>query len=345
MNKVLENRQREYWVDNVKILACILVVVGHFFQSMAKSDIISQTQFYEWFMQMIYYFHVPLFFICSGYLYQKLVVVNDIVTWKNNVLKKLLGLGIPYFTFSLITYFMKEIFSSSVNSQNGELVHSLFFKPMSPYWYLYALFFLFLVTPTLTGVRNAYVAIIVALIMKLVGIVCIELWDLPRFLEDILTYEVWFVLGMVLFVKGKGYVTKIEASKKRQIAFSIVVFVAFILITVGVYKLDVSNAYVEFVCGILACGSIILFFVNVQVNKTISEIGAKYTMPIYLMHTIFAAGFRSVLFKLGVDSAIIHIVVGLSISFVGPIIVTYIIKKTKYLEFFINPGKIVRLHK
>ncbi len=27
-------RTREKWVDNVKVVACILVVLGHFFQSM-----------------------------------------------------------------------------------------------------------------------------------------------------------------------------------------------------------------------------------------------------------------------------------------------------------------------
>lgn len=29
-------RQREIWVDNVKVIACILMVLGHFFQSMTE---------------------------------------------------------------------------------------------------------------------------------------------------------------------------------------------------------------------------------------------------------------------------------------------------------------------
>ena len=70
-------KQREIWVDNVKVIACILVVLGHFFQSMTKSDVLPANDLYQWFNQTIYYFHVPLFFICSGYLYQKLSVVND----------------------------------------------------------------------------------------------------------------------------------------------------------------------------------------------------------------------------------------------------------------------------
>lgn len=34
-------KKRDCWVDNVKVVACILVVLGHFFQSMVKAEIIS----------------------------------------------------------------------------------------------------------------------------------------------------------------------------------------------------------------------------------------------------------------------------------------------------------------
>lgn len=81
--------QREIWVDNVKVVACILVVLGHFFQSMTQSGVLPTNDLYKWFNQTIYYFHVPLFFICSGYLYQKLSRVDDIHSWGKNVLKKI----------------------------------------------------------------------------------------------------------------------------------------------------------------------------------------------------------------------------------------------------------------
>ena len=31
-------RTREKWIDDVKVIACILVVPGHFFQSMTLAD-------------------------------------------------------------------------------------------------------------------------------------------------------------------------------------------------------------------------------------------------------------------------------------------------------------------
>ena len=61
-----------------------------------------------------------------------------------------------------------------------------------------------------------------------------------------------------------------------------------------------------------------------------------------LMHTLFAAPTRSVLLKMGVTNAVVHIVLGLGISIAGPIIATWIMKKTKWLEFFVYPNMFIK---
>ncbi len=70
--------QREIWIDDVKVIACALVLLGHLMQSMTTADILPANSLYEYFNKTIYYFHVPLFFICSGYLYQKLSRINSV---------------------------------------------------------------------------------------------------------------------------------------------------------------------------------------------------------------------------------------------------------------------------
>lgn len=159
-------KTREKWVDDVKVIACILVVLGHFFQSMTKANILPENDLYEWFETTIYYFHVPLFFICSGYLYQKYSKVNNVGGWCKNVAKKALALGVPYLTFSTATWLLKTVFADSVNKQADSLFSTLIVNPSAPYWYLYALFFIFLVTPTFSSVKVAVVGLIVALAAK-----------------------------------------------------------------------------------------------------------------------------------------------------------------------------------
>ena len=80
--------------------------------------------------------------------------------------KKALVLGVPYVTFSTATWVLKTVFSGSVNDQIGGLGDTLLLHPTSPYWYLYALFFIFLVTPTFSTVKMAVVGLAIAALAK-----------------------------------------------------------------------------------------------------------------------------------------------------------------------------------
>lgn len=163
--------KREIWIDYIKVIACVLVVLGHFFQSMVKAEILPDNNLYQWFNITIYYFHVPLFFICSGYLYQKYSCVRDFASWKDNVLKKAVALGIPYFVFSFATWALKTVFSGEVNNHISGLGYTLFIQPTSPYWYLYVLFFVFVVVPTIKTKREIVVITVIALLGKVLSMI------------------------------------------------------------------------------------------------------------------------------------------------------------------------------
>ena len=324
-------RTREKWVDDVKVIACILVVLGHFFQSMTKANILPENNLYGWFNTTIYYFHVPLFFICSGYLYQKYGKVNSVGSWCKNVAKKALALGVPYATFTTATWVLKKVFSSSVNDQIGGLGDTLFFHPTAPYWYLYALFFIFLVTPTFSSVKAAAVGLIVALAAK---VLILTGGRAIYAVSTVLSNEIWFVLGMSICafnVQLKG--------KRVQ---GTICELLFVILSIVVYTVEISGGVISFAMGLLACVAVILMVAGFEEKFSRGmDFLAKYTMPIFLMHTLFAAPMRSVLLKMGIENASIHVVLGLGISFVGPIIIAWIMKKTKWLEFFLCPNKLI----
>ena len=106
------------------------------------------------------------------------------------------------------------------------------------------------------------------------------------------------------------------------------------------YRIDIQNSIISFVLGLMACAAVLLLAGDFE-GKFGKVIGflAKYTMPIFLMHTLFAAPLRSVLLKIGITNAVVHVILGLGISFAGPILVAWIMKKTKWLEFFLYPNK------
>lgn len=47
------------------------------------------------------------------------------------------------------------------------------------------------------------------------------------------------------------------------------------------------------------------------------------------------------LLKLNINNALIHVVIGLSISFSDPIVANMFMEKTKWLEFFLYPNKVL----
>ena len=73
----------------------------------------------------------------------------------------------PYVTFTIPTWVLKKVFSSSVNDQIGGLGDTILLHPTAPYWYLYALFFIFLITPTFSSVKAAEIGLMVAVTVKL----------------------------------------------------------------------------------------------------------------------------------------------------------------------------------
>lgn len=328
--------RREIWVDNVKVIACILVVLGHFFQSMVKANILPDDDIYRWFNQTIYYFHVPLFFICSGYLYQRFGTVNSIQNWGEHILKKALNLGIPYFTFSFLTWALKTLFSGSVNDEIGGLADTLFIHPTSPYWYLYALFFLFLITPKFRTKIMACIGLIIATGFKILEIVWGGVYPVISY---ILGNEIWFVLGMCMNVWD--FRRHIEKFGKTV---PIVLFICFTGLSVLIYRIKLQSGFVNFALGLMACISVIaLIMMLFKNNKQVPvfQFLTQYTLPIFLMHTLFAAPMRVLLIKLGILNPVIHIALGLIISFCGPIIAAIIMKKTKWLEFFLYPTKFI----
>ncbi len=320
--------QREYWTDYVKSFACILVVLGHLYQSMVRAEIISDNTLYQWFNTTIYYFHVPLFFICSGYLYNSYSNVDSIKSWKDNAVKKLLVLGIPYFIFSFLTWLMKTVFSGSVNIETGSLTDTLFFHPTSPYWYLYVLFFIFLIVPTINSRIGFYILLGISVALKVV--------DILGFVQGIYIVSlfcgnmIWFVFGILISIIG--------VKKIRYRTIGIALGVSFFAFSLFTYEL--KNGIVQWVMGIIACTAVLMIVNSCKEIKMLTWF-SKYTMPIFLMHTIFASSIRIILIKMGINSVVIHLVLGVFMSFIGPILAMIVLSKIK-LSWIVYPSNIIK---
>ena len=166
---MLNSRKNITWVDYTKIFACVLVVLGHLVKSFEGAGYLNGSSLYYCLpIRTIYCFHVQLFFVCSGYLYQRFKKDTSLKGHFRNVGNKAIALGVPYFIFSGITLIMKNTFSGTVNSEAAPILKTLFLKPTAPYWYLYVLFFLFLIIPCVNDSKKLYLIFILSIIIKIV---------------------------------------------------------------------------------------------------------------------------------------------------------------------------------
>ena len=158
---------------------------------------------------------------------------------------------------------------------------------------------------------------------------------------NILKWSLWFIIGMFLEV------INIKRMFKKRHCYIVGVFIAvFVLILSWWVHIDgLVNAKTQLFTGILAVMSTVcivgyLFEENSQ--KKVCAFFAEYTMPIFLLHTIFAAPARILLLKFDMTNLWMHMIVGIGISFVGPIIAAKIMGKMKWLDVLIYPTKYIK---
>ena len=185
----------------------------------------------------------------------------------------------------------------------------------------------------------AVIGLLIALIFKALGI--FEGGYGVQVISYVLSNEIWFVIGMCLsVVEFKRYLLK------RSMIAPIATGAIFLLLSIWVYMIGINHRVISFLLGLLACFSVVTLMAKIYENRGQSvAFGAlaKYTMPIFLMHTLFAAPLRIVLLKIGIQNAMVHVILGIAISFIGPMIAAVIMKKSKWLEFFLYPGKFIKM--
>ena len=116
-----------------------------------------------------------------------------------------------------------------------------------------------------------------------------------------------------------------------------------LVLSIYFYREENLDLNIQYIIGLLFVISIIILSQNLQF-KSVNKISFKfreYFMPVYVMHTIAAAGVRILLLKLNIQAPFIHIVLGILAGFVLPVIAYEIAKRIHVLLFFIYPKKAI----
>lgn len=172
---------RILWIDLLKGIGIILVVVGHVYHN---------SIIYDW----IYSFHMPLFFFAAGFLYRKQGIILYIK-------RRIVTLVVPYFSFGILGFIywavierrMREttisIFDSFIGLFRGQPDYNI------PLWFLPCLFLVGIIYNILMNINNRMTYITVILIS--IFCVMIPLPPLPWGLDKVCRYTSFYAAGDV----------------------------------------------------------------------------------------------------------------------------------------------------
>jgi len=282
------------YVQWLKGLAIVLVVVGHFYSSFFSSVWIEGAR------RVIYLFHMPLFMVISGFLY----ALSRPLPFGALVKKKALRLMLPYVSISALVLAAKW----SAGAVHFQLQHpvqaddlwAFLFSPHRGFatflWYIYSLFVIFCLVRALEAARTPlWLMFSLALGLRFV--------PLPSYfcLNLVGAHLVYFVFGMGLKrLSGTG----VFNAQRGMGAAMAGCWAGFGLLAWLILAKGISGggwSILAAILGILSCWTLALCYGR-RPASFLAWIGGA-SSAIYLLHTIIMGIIRYVWEQgIGVDS-------------------------------------------
>lgn len=312
--------QRLDGLDIAKGIAIILVVYGHVMRGLQVAGLISFDGVWGYVDYLVYTVHMPVFFVVSGFLYEGgrqrkpadgEADRRDGMTgaaarpfWK----PKLVTLAWPYVLWSTVHLTAQAIMSGSgvVNrdASIGRLA-SIGWDPVSPFWFLYALFIAFAASYLL----QRYPARLVALIAFAL-LIAVHRLPVPGIVIDLFYGLVYFSIGrLVCAERLAGPLRSAVMLGLATAGFVVAGSIAYR------YALDVRLATVGTLCGLIAFFMLSTILAHSPLRRPLVVLG-RCTMGIYVMHILVIATVRAVGLKLlHLDlTAVIFVCIALAVA-------------------------------
>lgn len=322
------------WVDYAKGIGILLVVYGHVAREVYNAGIPFDESWFRLVDSMIYSFHMPLFFFLSGLFF---VSSFEKKGPKKLVFSKLDTIVYPFIFWSLLQGGIELVLSNQTNGSISVSEVINLWVPRAQFWFLYALFFIFALTAVLYTLarKNVLAICVIALAIFIFPII---ISDVPATVF-VSNYLIFFVLGVALQKYGENLLLVAN--------YPHIFGVASLGLCLGLqYFAHFELEYNYTQGGPLGMALAVISILSVcYLSKLFASLNCRllallgvYSMAIYLMHILAGSGVRIVLDKIfGQQSLTIHLVAGLVVATLAPIISALIADRIKLKYLFSAP--------
>lgn len=329
-------RTKKYY-ENIDILrgfAILLVVLGHALaiENIGASDVEWCNVIYDF----IYSFHMPLFFLISGFCY------SHCENYGRFVLHKSKFLLLPYLVFNLITMVMQRVlpFFTLVESDLTKEIRQTCFYGGS-IWFVYVLFEIMLIFPLYERIISGKVERALLLLVISMGIYM--LWGKNTgflCMAQMTNYIPYFIIGHILRILNEKEVFLFKTLERNTVRIFLVVIT--FLVDIGILFLEdyfVNNSIILYLLKVMAAlmGSafsyMLIRFISVTKIRQILKQFGQYSLQIYLFNGYFISVSRTILISvLGISNVFLIVAANFISGMVCNYIWCYYILKINFVK-------------
>lgn len=329
------------WVDHARGIGIIAVVIGHVIRGLDSAKKIDTPNSALLADSIIYTWHMPLFFLLSG-----LFVEGSLSRRGPNGLirSKVATLVWPYVIWTLLQGTVQVTFGGATNTDLSAGDVLALWDPILHFWFLYALFFVFVLVAAARSVGASPLLILIgAAVLYLVT----DHVDFPIPLRLVSENGVFFALGMcVATPKARSLARNLPTGLNVQLAVFAgsgigLVVLEWFFHRSGDPRLEEHSVLAALVAVVGVAVAVQLAMMGNRLGVGwLAKLGTR-SMTIYLAHILFASTLRVVLVKLSITSFPIHLVAGVGIGLLGPMVLDLFAKRMTATWLFTAPTRVI----
>ena len=307
-------------IEEVRLFATLLLVTFHVIGLPDSGLSLAYPHPLRFFADMFSNFRMPAFAFIAGYIYcLRPLQLGAIPAF---IAGKLRRLALPGVIAMLVFAGVSALFARDFALPFNSLWQILLF-PYAHYWFLQAIFALFLVIGLIdsaTRYRATIALFALATLLVLIGV------SGPRFfsLNGALSLAPYFTFGMCAY----RYRRWLERHAVSVAVFTTTLFLASFAISTARYIVDPTipadrNLLQAMTFGMSLCVLLLLWCPRFESSR---KIGA-FSFTIYLYHVLGTAGMRLALERMGFTSLAVHVPFGVASGILVPVLIHLMAKR------------------
>ena len=326
--------KREAWLDGLKGFAILLVILGHVLSGSLDANTFPDAYYSLYGLRSwIYSFHMPLFFLLSGFTFT-LAYYQGGTLQRRRYFRQVWNLLWIYVLFALLLWGVKQVVPELVNeTYTIEDLKGMFLTPLGNFWYLYVLLALYLVAALVQLPRWN------SMWLLLLGGCAIVVADVHMDWTQLTLYRI--IYHLFFFGVGCMLCKNRKLLSNPHIVGAFLMGLAVAWYFYGFYYVRSWYANWKLTIALGTCWVYLYCFYRFPrlSGLRLFQVCGKYCLELYLLHTFFTAGLRTLLPMLGITTPWLSVWLNFLFSAGVSLILAALAGKTWVMDIVFRPAR------